>query len=71
MIHPDDPPLGDDVSSKKPDPMIYTLAAARLGLKPEECVVIEDNDIGLQAARDAGMRCIITYTDTTKDEVRA
>ena len=59
---------GDDVPSKKPDPMIYTLAAEKLGLRPEECVVVEDSNIGLEAARGAGMRCIITYTEATKDQ---
>ena len=49
--------------------MIYTMAAERLGLKPEECVVVEDNDEGLKAARDAGMRCIVTYTAASKDQV--
>ena len=48
--------------------MIYTLAAERLGLRPEECVVVEDSNIGLEAARGAGMRCIITYTEATKDQ---
>ena len=33
------------------------------------CVVVEDSDVGLRAARDAGMRCIITYTEATKDQV--
>ncbi|KAL0038336.1 hypothetical protein WJX77_002440 [Trebouxia sp. C0004] len=53
---------GDDVPAKKPDPSIYTLAAERLGVQPSECLVVEDSAIGLQAAVDAGMRCIITYT---------
>jgi beta-phosphoglucomutase-like phosphatase (HAD superfamily) len=50
--------------------MIYTLVAERLGLRPEECVVMEDSNIGLEAARGAGMRCIITYTEATKDQAR-
>ena len=45
------------------------MVAQKLGLKPEECVVVEDSDVGLQAAREAGMRCIITYTEETKDQV--
>lgn len=59
---------GDDVDKKKPDPKIYNVAAQKLGLDPSECVVIEDSTIGLQAALGAGMRCIITYTPSTKQQ---
>ena len=59
---------GDDVDSKKPDPMIYNLAAQRLDLDPGACVVIEDSIVGLKAAKAAGMRCCITYTPSTKGE---
>ncbi|GLI63176.1 hypothetical protein VaNZ11_005945 [Volvox africanus] len=59
---------GDDVDKKKPDPKIYRVAAERLGLSPSECVVVEDSMIGLQAATGAGMRCIITYTPSTKSQ---
>jgi len=45
---------GDDVSRHKPDPEAYCLAAQRLGLEPHECLVIEDSDIGLAAARSFG-----------------
>lgn len=57
--------LGDDVSEKKPHPMIYLEAAKRLQLDPEQCIVIEDSLVGLRAARQAGMECIITYTEST------
>lgn len=60
---------GDDVDKKKPDPKIYNVAAQKLGLEPAECVVVEDSTIGLQAAMGAGMRCIITYTPSTKQQV--
>lgn len=59
---------GDDVPRKKPDPIIYQLAAERVGLPPDRCVVIEDSLVGLRAAKGAGMRCIITYTESTKNE---
>ena len=39
---------GDDVPKKKPDPTIYRIAAERLGVSPEECIVIEDSVIGAQ-----------------------
>lgn len=60
--------LGDDVSRKKPDPLIYALASERLGVPPEGCVVVEDSKIGLDAALGAGMACYITYTDSTKSQ---
>ena len=57
--------LGDDVSAKKPNPLIYQTAAERLNIAPAQCVVVEDSLIGLQAAKGAGMKCIITYTSST------
>lgn len=59
---------GDDISNKKPDPEIYNVAAARLGLGKERCVVIEDSLVGLRAATGAGMKCLITYTPSTAAE---
>ena len=40
----------------------------RLKVSPDKCVVIEDSLIGLQAALDAGMKCVITHTPSTKDQ---
>ena len=57
--------LGDDVAAKKPDPLIYNTAAARLEVPAERCVVVEDSLVGLKAAVAAGMKCIITYTSST------
>ncbi len=59
---------GDVVSKKKPDPEIYTLVLQRLGLKPTECVVVEDNRNGLLAAKGAGMYCLVTTNSYTEDE---
>jgi HAD superfamily hydrolase (TIGR01509 family) len=59
---------GDDVTKKKPDPEIYNLAAERLGLPNEKCVVVEDSMVGLRAAKAAGMKCVITYTEQTDAE---
>lgn len=44
----------EDVSKPKPDPEIYTKAMSRLELKPEQCVVVEDNPHGIEAGRKAG-----------------
>jgi len=49
---------GNDITRSKPDPEVFLLAAERLGLKPAECVVVEDAEAGVVAARAAGMRCI-------------
>merc|ERR1711924_70790 len=57
---------GDDVANKKPDPEIYNTAAERLGLTKDECIIVEDSGVGNMAAVRAGMRCVITYTDSTR-----
>lgn len=60
--------LGDDVSAKKPDPLIYNTARERLGMTADQCVVVEDSLVGLRAAVSANMNCIITYTSSTADQ---
>ena len=42
----------------KPDPEAFLLAASRLGVAPEACLVFEDTDMGIQAARAAGMASV-------------
>uniref|UniRef100_A0ACD5ZPB9 Uncharacterized protein n=1 Tax=Avena sativa TaxID=4498 RepID=A0ACD5ZPB9_AVESA len=59
---------GDDVKQKKPDPSIYVTAAKKLGVESKNCLVVEDSVIGLQAAKGAGMSCIITYTPSTANQ---
>ncbi|MDE6296139.1 MAG: HAD family phosphatase [Muribaculaceae bacterium] len=49
---------GDDVRHSKPDPEGYLSAAERLGLKPEECAVVEDSLQGVRAGKAAGARVI-------------
>lgn len=49
---------GDEVERGKPAPDIFLLAAARLGVEPAHCLVLEDSVNGARAARAAGMRCI-------------
>jgi len=44
----------EDVSRAKPDPEIYSKAIQRLGLKPIDCLVVEDNQNGIRAAKAAG-----------------
>ena len=40
-----------------------SLSSQVVGVPADRCVVIEDSIVGLKAAKGAGMRCIITYTD--------
>ncbi len=48
----------DDVTRHKPEPDIFLEAARRIGISPAECLVFEDAEPGLEAARRAGMRVI-------------
>lgn len=59
---------GDIVKKKKPDPEIYNLALAKTGLKPEECLVIEDSRNGVLAAKGAGMPVVATTNHYTEKE---
>ncbi len=59
---------GDVVAAKKPAPDIYNLAARTLGLDPGHCVVIEDSNNGLRAAKAAGMHCVVTISSYTGEE---
>ncbi len=47
----------------KPDPAVFLYAAEALGVAPEDCVVIEDSENGLNAAKRAGMTCVIRHDD--------
>ena len=49
---------GSMIRKTKPDPEIFLLAAERMGVDPRFCVVIEDAEAGVEAARAAGMKCI-------------
>lgn len=49
---------GSEFAQSKPNPEIFLKTAEKLGVKPEECVVIEDSTSGMAAARAAGMRLI-------------
>jgi len=53
---------GDEVSRAKPFPDSYLLAARQLGLTPEQCLVVENAPLGIEAARKAGMVCVAIET---------
>ena len=56
----------DHVERVKPAPDLFLLAATRLGVAPERCVVFEDSPNGIRAARAAGMRCVAIPNAVTR-----
>jgi beta-phosphoglucomutase family hydrolase len=58
---------GDEVTRCKPDPEIYLTAASKLGLKPEECVVFEDAEAGIESAKRAGIKVVALATTFTRE----
>ena len=57
----------EDVEKEKPAPDCFLLAAERLAVEPEECVVIEDAEKGILAAKNAGMKAIAIPNKSTSD----
>lgn len=49
---------GNDVTHAKPDPEVFLLAAEKLRVSPENCVVVEDSQAGIEAANIAGMTSV-------------
>jgi len=58
----------DLVANKKPSPAVYQYALANLGLKPENCVALEDTCNGNRSALTAGIKTVITTHPLTVDE---
>src|SRR5262249_2208715 len=48
----------EDTQRGKPDPQVFLVAAAKLGIQPERCIVFEDAVAGVQAAKAGGMKCV-------------
>jgi HAD superfamily hydrolase (TIGR01509 family) len=57
----------EDYTNTKPNPEPYLMAMERHGLRPEECIVVEDSERGLAAATGAGLNCIIVLSEWTRD----
>jgi len=53
----------EDVTRGKPHPDLFLAAANRLGVPPERCTVVEDSEVGIQAARAAGMSALRYFGD--------
>lgn len=50
---------GDDIAKGKPDPEIFLKSAKGLGMEPQECVVLEDSLLGVEAGHRAGMHVVM------------
>lgn len=58
----------DDVMKGKPNPEPYLLALKKSGLKPQECIAIEDNLRGVTSAKSAGIQCFLIPGAMTRKE---
>ncbi len=58
----------DGLAASKPDPTIYLETAKKLGLKPSECLVIEDTYTGVVAGAKAGMHVIAVPNEWTREQ---
>lgn len=54
---------GEEVDYKKPDPDLFILTAKKLGVKPEDCLVVEDSEAGIEAAKRARMHVVAIARD--------
>jgi beta-phosphoglucomutase len=61
---------GEDIRNNKPDPEIFITAAGKLGLHPQDCLVIEDAPSGVKAARAAGCKCLALLTTFTREDLK-
>ncbi len=61
----------EDVSRGKPDPEIYQKAIAHFGVRPEQCLIVEDNENGVKAARASGAHVLVVQevSDTNFDNI--
>jgi len=53
-----------DVKRGKPHPDLFLCAAEKLGVVPERCIVVEDSDVGIEAAKAAGMKAMRFYENS-------
>ncbi len=60
---------GDDVSKGKPDPEVFLLAAKKINIPPQNCIVFEDAHVGIDAALSGGMKVIAVATTHQPSEL--
>jgi beta-phosphoglucomutase family hydrolase len=61
---------GTEVAEGKPSPLVFLLAAEKLGVEPAKCLVIEDAIAGVAAAKSAGMKCIAVTNSHPRDKLK-
>ncbi|NEP90630.1 MAG: HAD family hydrolase [Okeania sp. SIO2C2] len=59
---------GDIVPEKKPAPDIYYYVLEKMNIQPDNCLVFEDSDNGLEAALTVGLKTIVTVNDYTQNQ---
>ncbi|MEK9200555.1 MAG: HAD family hydrolase, partial [Patescibacteria group bacterium] len=59
---------GDEVLAHKPDPEIYLLTVQKLGVDPENCLVIEDSLAGVESGTTAGCQVVGLISDYATEE---
>ncbi|MBU0597396.1 HAD-IA family hydrolase [Patescibacteria group bacterium] len=59
---------GDKVKNAKPDSEIYNTVAIKMKIPPDECLVFEDTDVGVESAISAGMKCVAVPNEFTKKQ---
>ena len=58
----------EDYKKRKPDPESYIITAKKLNFNPRDCVAIEDSSVGTEAAKGAGMKCVVILNEYTKNQ---
>ena len=54
---------GTDITRSKPDPEVFLISAAKLGIEPKDCAVVEDAKAGIEAAKAGGMTALALFGD--------
>ena len=52
--------------TSKPSPDLFLLAAEEMGVDPTRCLVFEDSQLGIEAAKNAGMKSVLVQPDDPK-----
>ncbi len=56
----------EEVENPKPEPDLFFKSAEKLGVEPELCIVIEDSEAGVAAAKEAGMKVVVVLNENTE-----
>jgi beta-phosphoglucomutase len=54
----------DDIEKGKPDPYSFTIALRKMNLKPSRTIVVENAPLGVQAANNAGIKCVVVLNNS-------